>query len=98
MKKKYTYLLGVLVPFLIFVVIATMTFFNWLFWRLFLPSLQYWHILTFVIFAMAFCAWHSFCRAFRERYLVVRIIEQVVVIAFLILLILFITGQITQRN
>ncbi len=55
-----------------------------LFWRTLFPGLKYWHMLIFVSFIAIFCAWISFAHAIREKYLVVRIAEQIIAIIFIL--------------
>lgn len=64
---------------------------GWLFWQLFFNHLQYWHMLIFGIFVCAFLSWYSFAKSLRERYLALRIIEQLIVLGFITIVILFLS-------
>jgi hypothetical protein len=75
----------------IVVVVLTVSL-NWLIWRIFFPHIKFWHILFFMIFTIVFLAWHSLCRSIREKYLMVRIIEQIILVLFFVLMIFFLSG------
>ena len=65
---------------------------TWLVCRL-LFRLEYWHVALFLFVGVIFCGWYSFARGFRERSLLIRIIEQVILIALLILVSMFLADR-----
>ena len=74
--------------------VLLIAFLGWLFWGLFFDRLHFWHMLVFCVFVITFCAWYSLAKNLRERYLALRIIEQLVALGFIILVILFLAGVI----
>ena len=76
-----------------FIMLAVLSIPAWLFWRLFFSHLKYWHMLVFITAVVVICTWHSVFRSFRERHLIVRIVEQVVVVLFLLAVVLLLAGM-----
>jgi len=76
-----------------FIMLAVLSIPAWLFWRLFFSHLKYWHMLVFITAVVVICTWHSVFRSFRERHLIVRIVEQVVVVLFLLGVVLLLAGK-----
>jgi hypothetical protein len=91
MKLKSFSLIQVFIG-VFFLLILFIAFLGWLFWGLFIDRLRFWHVLLFVLFNIAFCAWFSYAKNLRERHLSLRIIEQLVAMVFFAIVVLFLAG------
>ena len=68
----------------------------WFLFRIFLPWLQYFHVLILFIVLAIYCAWYSFAKSLREASKTIRIMEQVVLIVFFVAIVAFISLKITS--
>jgi hypothetical protein len=87
-------LLASFIFFMILLLFALVLWPAWLFWKLFFPRLEYWHVFVFGTFIGIGCAWISFFRAFRLKHLPIRIIEQIIVFIVLCLFVLYFSKNI----
>ncbi len=87
-------LLAAFIFLLILLLLALAAWPAWLFWKLFLPRLEYWYVFAFASFIGIGCAWISFFRTFRSKHLTIRIIEQIIMFIVLCLFMLYFTNNI----
>jgi len=64
--------------------------------RVFLPWVKLWQVLIFNSVFSLYCVWYSFAKRIRERNMLIKIAEQVVLGSWLIICIVYVLSKILQ--
>jgi hypothetical protein len=64
--------------------------------RIFLPWMRLWQIVTFNSVFAFYCAWYIFAKKIREKSILIKIIEQIILGLWLIICIAYVLSNISQ--